>query len=374
MRAQELKALAHSELVALLGLSKKPVGRPTAEWIAREGMLGPLEDAFTAACTNGDVATFADWWPDKARGVYELKGWPLHGDMIKECEDDEDGEGMSVVVVGDDEEGAEKGAVVASQTVRLIYRSLCHKWDVRGGHAGWYTRDEVRTKILNDLGHKVAPSTASRYLAMEKELYAKNDPSAVMKKPNLVELINLTRSEEKELKVLMITDEPRGRPHEFPPEWYPLLSERCSKMQKLLGFGPHIVQAFANLLQAEMLEVAPEEVWVPSEEWCYWFMHTQMGLTPRRITSHACTPQQVEEQERLHNITLQRLAIKFHEGMKIKHLSGSDEFAMHLFSHAKWKWEKKGAGGEREQAGPAPDHGRHCPQCRGRRRSGALDL
>ena len=66
MRAQELKALAHSELVALLGLSKKPVGRPTAERIAREGMLGPLEDAFTAACTNGVVATFADWWPDKA--------------------------------------------------------------------------------------------------------------------------------------------------------------------------------------------------------------------------------------------------------------------------------------------------------------------
>jgi hypothetical protein len=309
MRAQELKALAHSELVALLGLSKKPVGRPTAERIAREGMLGPLEDAFTAACTNGVVATFADWWPDKARRVYELKGWRLHGDMIKEeCEDDEDGEGMSVVVVGDDEEGAEKGAVVASRTVRavvasrtvrLIYRSLCHKWDVRGGHAGWHTRDEVGTKILNDLGHKVAPSTASRYLAKEKELYAKNDPSAVMKKPNLVELINLTRSEEKELKVLMITDEPRGRPHEFPPEWYPLLSKRCSQMQKLLGFGSHIVQAFANLLHAEMLEVAPEEVRVPSEEWCYWFMHTQMGLTPRRITSHACTPQQVEEQERL---------------------------------------------------------------------------
>lgn len=29
--------------------------------------------------------------------------------------------------------------------------------------------------------------------------------------------------------------------------------------------------------------------------------------------------------------------------MKVKHLSGSDEYACHLFSQAKWKWEKKGA-------------------------------
>ena len=93
------------------------------------------------------------------------------------------------------------------------------------------------------------------------------------------------------------------------------------------------MQAFANLVYAENLGIAPEEAWVPSKEWCSWFMHNVMHLTPRRITSHACTPQQVEEQERLHKITLQRLAIKFHEGMNIKHLSGSDEFALLSLIH-----------------------------------------
>lgn len=248
-------------------------------------------------------------------------------------------EGASVAPV----EEESKEAMHASLTVQRIYRALCHIWAKDGSHAGWHDGMEVRQRILQVLEHRVGRATAYRYLKEEKELFSKGDARAVRERFDMAELINATRSEDKERALLMPEEEPAGRPYQFQPAWYPALVERCNKLQKLLGFGPYVVQAFATLVFAEKMEVLPEDAWVPSVEWCFWFMHKIMDLTPRRITSHASTPKQTEEQERLHKITLQRLAIKFSEGMQLKHLSGSDEFALHLFSHAKWKWEKKGA-------------------------------
>jgi hypothetical protein len=50
--------------------------------------------------------------------------------------------------------------------------------------------------------------------------------------------------------------------------------------------------------------------------------------------------QEREKQDHLHNITLQRLVVRFDEGLKPKYVLGSDEFGMHLFPTSQWKWEK----------------------------------
>ena len=326
---------ARARLAKLLDLPERAAGRPTASRLEREAMVPTLADAYARA----DVAAFDEWWPVGAVAVYERYGWSLHADMHLAGAEEDALEGASDAAV----EEESRGAVYASVTVQRIYRSLCHKWAANGSHAGWRDGEEVQQLILQKLDHQVSRATAFRYLAKEKELWNKGDACALLERVDLVDLINATRSEDKERTLLMPKEEPMGRPHEFQPTWYPALAERCNKLQKLLGFGPHVVQAFAILVYADKMEMEPEMAWVPSIEWCYWFLHKIMDVTPRRITSHASTLTQKEEQEKLHKITLQRLAIKFSEGMKVKHLSGSDEFALHLFSHAKWKWEKKGA-------------------------------
>jgi hypothetical protein len=48
------------------------------------------------------------------------------------------------------------------------------------------------------------------------------------------------------------------------------------------------------------------------------------------------------KQDELHNITLQRIAVKLDSGLDRKYIIGSDEFGMHLFPMSAWKWEKLG--------------------------------
>jgi hypothetical protein len=210
-------------------------------------MLDPLAAAYAAADED-----FSDWWPDGAVPVYESKRWVLHADMrLAEARGVEEAlEGASVAPV----EEESKEAMHASLTVQRIYRALCHIWAKDGSHAGWHDGMEVRQRILQVLEHRVGRATAYRYLKEEKELFSKGDARAVRERFDMAELINATRSEDKERAQLMPEEEPAGRPYQFQPAWYPALVERCNKLQKLLGFGPYVVQAFATLLFARSLQ------------------------------------------------------------------------------------------------------------------------
>ncbi|ORY15920.1 hypothetical protein BCR33DRAFT_673482, partial [Rhizoclosmatium globosum] len=64
---------------------------------------------------------------------------------------------------------------------------------------------------------------------------------------------------------------------------------------------------------------------------------------PRRLTGSQLTPVQIAEQERLHNIVLENLAVLIADGMPLEYLIGLDEFGAHLFPQGAWKWERKGA-------------------------------
>lgn len=105
----------------------------------------------------------------------------------------------------------------------------------------------------------------------------------------------------------------------------------------LPGFGPGVVQSFATSMTAKNMSISLESGWQPSKEWVLWFLSSSMKLTSRRITNHAVSAEQSEE----HKITLSDSLEE--ERLKLKHLSGSDEFGMHYLSQAKWKWEKVGA-------------------------------
>jgi hypothetical protein len=201
--------------------------------------------------------------------------------------------------------------------------------------------------VGEELLHNVSVAQAYRYLEEEKRYCATGHPLAITAPIDLVQLINEAKNDAErkgaEVLALVPTEEPLGRPFKFQPAWYDELKSRANEFNKLLGFGPSVLRALATQVQVEQLGIEVDAAWVPSDEWCYWFLHRQMNLTPRRITSHAVLPAQMEQQARLHGITLSRLAIMISEGLQLKHLSGSDEFACHFFSQNNFKWELKGA-------------------------------
>lgn len=83
--------------------------------------------------------------------------------------------------------------------------------------------------------------------------------------------------------------------------------------------------------------------WMPSEDWCYWFMANKLDLVRRRVTGHQCNPEEQEVQRRIHEANLRKLALFLSRGGERRYIFGSDEFGLHLFPHYKYKWEKKGA-------------------------------
>jgi hypothetical protein len=130
----------------------------------------------------------------------------------------------------------------------------------------------------------------------------------------------------------------------FGSELLPALVERCNSVIDVAGFGADLVAAFAVELYHASVDEAVDVLWVPSPQWCYWFMHKHLGLVPRRITNHStASPAQVGLQARLHALNVEHIAIARHEGLPDKYIMGSDEFGHHLFPFNKVKWEKKGA-------------------------------
>ena len=227
--AEKRKVNARRKLVALLGLEgHKGAGRPSFHRKDQEAKLQPLLDCFL----KSPEADFDKWWSEQAKLLYEKKGWTLHKDMLPIG----GGEGMLDEEEGDssEEEGEEDGkggSGKASEATKAIRRSYAHKWDKKGQHAGFYTAKELRQRLKEDLGHTIGKMTAYRYLNKEKEWFEKKDERAATKKGDITQIIDLTRSVDKDREQLMIKQEPSDRPPVFPPEWYPQLKKRCEAVR-----------------------------------------------------------------------------------------------------------------------------------------------
>ena len=216
-----------------------------------------------------------------------------------------------------------------------------HKWAVDGSHVGWHTAAYLVEFLERSLNHTVPPSNASRWLAKEKELFAAG--KGTRKKPDLAGLLRGVKaavaSPEEDM---LITVEPAQTV--FTEQMKDILVQRCQELVDIDGFGPELVAALASEVYHDTLHVDPGSVWEPSPSWCYWFMHKRMGLVVRHITSHdAASPEEVEQQQRLHQLNVEFLGIALDQGLARKFIMGSDEFGMYFFPAGNWKWEKKGA-------------------------------
>ena len=122
------------------------------------------------------------------------------------------------------------------------------------------------------------------------------------------------------------------------------LTKRCLDLVNIAGCGPDLVAELASQVDHETMIQPDGTGWNPSERWAYWFVGAHLGLVPRRITSRdAASPEQIEQQARLHELNVEFIAIALQEGLHPKFIMGSDEFGMFLFPSGNVIWAKQGA-------------------------------
>lgn len=134
----------------------------------------------------------------------------------------------------------------------------------------------------------------------------------------------------------------------FHAAWYDELKTGINAMRKVVGFGVHTVKALATTIKlahdaAVAVEGEIEATWVPSDEWCYTFLHREMNLTPRTPTSAPTPAVQAAKQDELHGYNLEKLALLVSQGLPLKFIIQSDEFGQFLLPHARHTWEQKGS-------------------------------
>ena len=231
----------------------------------------------------------------------------------------------------------------ACKSLMAVYNAWAHIWAADGSHAGWRSVEDLVVKARVDLGRIVASSTMARWLKREKDEYGAG--RGLRQRPDLAALImNMKGAAVSVAEDVIVKDMPQSA---FGAHLIPQLIAQCNEMVDIAGFGVKVVAAFASDIYHDSLAIGegePADVWVPSDEWCYWFMHAHLGLVPRRITSHdTASPEQIALQQRLHELNVETIAIARHEGLPDWAILGSDEFGMHIFPYDKVKWERKGA-------------------------------
>jgi len=83
-------------------------------------------------------------------------------------------------------------------------------------------------------------------------------------------------------------------------------------------------------------------MYTPSLEWAYWYMRVQMNLRLQKVCGAPVSPEARVKQDKLHNITLQRLAVRIADGLDPKYMIGFNQFGMHLFPQVAFVWTLKG--------------------------------
>ncbi len=106
----------------------------------------------------------------------------------------------------------------------------------------------------------------------------------------------------------------------------------------------HVLFVYTAQLHGEKMNLPDVEVMMykPSERWSFWFIHVQMHLSMWKVCGTPVSPQVMENQDKLHNITLQRLTVRIADGLDPKYMIGSDQFGMYLFPQDRGMWVHKG--------------------------------
>ena len=112
---------------------------------------------------------------------------------------------------------------------------------------------------------------------------------AFRKKPDVIAMLQQIDSDRAKAKAMMQESEPMsGRPRRLSPTMLPMLKERVATLNTLSGFTAVSVKFAVAELIRETLELKDDDdddpSWLPSEEWCYWFLHKEMNLTMCRTS------------------------------------------------------------------------------------------
>ena len=99
---------------------------------------------------------------------------------------------------------------------------------------------------------------------------------AFRKKPDVIAMLQQIDSDRAEAKSMMQESEPMsGRPHRLSPTML-ILKERVATLNTFSGFTAVSVKFAVAELIRETLEIKDDDdddpAWLPSEEWCYWFL------------------------------------------------------------------------------------------------------
>ena len=179
----------------LPGSAKPQVGRPSKERKLKREQYEMLKAAYIAAWEQEEATLPQVWFESKAcRELCRSRGWEkLHAD----AEDAAGGAEPAQVGSGAEEEEEEMAGTVdtalrreydtANVVLVSMYNVWAHKWAQDGSHCGWHTSAQLVEKVRELLNHRLAQSTAARYLAAEKLRYESNNGLRSM--PNLEELI-----------------------------------------------------------------------------------------------------------------------------------------------------------------------------------------
>ena len=185
----------------------------------------------------------------------------------------------------------------SSPVMVAIERSLAHKWGKHGDHIGWTDFDELQNSIYRIFGYELPKSTAYRMRQIEMENFNDKSKKAHLTRPNISELIknhteNIMALKKLEEEPSFATTSNIGRPYTFFPEWHEELALNLDQNKYLPGFGTLYVQVAAAQLYKEKTAdmLVP---FVPSVQWCRWFLR-QSGFVVRRRSKHKATLKEIE--------------------------------------------------------------------------------
>lgn len=110
------------------------------------------------------------------------------------------------------------------------------------------------------------------------------------------------------------------------------------------GFGVRLIKIAASVVFAKKYShLLDNAIWIPSDSWCYWFLHSVMNFSYRRITGKGRTAgPMTEKQQELWDKLLDTLALDFMQGVRPDMLIGSDEFGQFFFPTHEYIWDEKG--------------------------------
>ena len=222
-----------------------------------------------------------------------------------------------------------------------VHASFAHVWAMDGTHLRFLTGAEYAVRLRDVLGYDESyPKRSTVFAWLDREKHAYSHGKGVRVRPNIVKL--MLSEQRAKSQLIRSLGSVQQDTHIFKVDWYAGLVDELELTKSEVGFGAWAVASAATRIYKAKAD-SDDVPWVPSLEWCYWFLHEHMKMTPRRMTGSRDPPEVFEEQQRLHERNLDRLANHLEGGLPLWAILACDELGQYYFPHDAWVWARVGA-------------------------------